>query len=54
MICSQWRTQKISEREAKFRHNCVTSQIKFRGITEGTTVLGVRGHAPGKILQNYI
>ena len=40
MICSQWRTQKISEREAKFRHNCVTSQINFRGSVEGTTILG--------------
>jgi len=27
--CEQWRTQKISERGAKFRHNCVTSQINF-------------------------
>jgi len=38
---------------AKFRHNRMTSQINFRGIAVGTTILGVWGHAPGKILQNY-
>jgi len=36
----QWRTQKISEGGAKFRHNRVTSQINFRGSAEGTTNLG--------------
>jgi len=34
--CLQWHTQKISERGANFRHNRVTSQIKFRV----TTILG--------------
>jgi len=30
-------------RGAKFRHNCVTSQINFRGSAEGTTILGLSG-----------
>jgi len=37
----QWRTQKISEVRAKFRHNRVTSQINFRGSSDDTTILGV-------------
>jgi len=37
----QWRTQKISEGWAKFRHNRVTSQINFR-----TTILGGPGAYP--------
>jgi len=41
------------EMGAKFRHTRATSQINFMGSAEGTTILGVRGHAPGKILQNY-
>ena len=50
---NQWRTKKISEGGAKFRHNRVTSQINFRGSAEGTTIVGVRRHALVKILQNY-
>jgi len=42
----QWRTQKISEGEGKFRHNRVTSQINFRGSAEGTTILGGSGGMP--------
>jgi len=38
---------------SKFRHNRVTSQIKFKGSAEGAIILGVPGHASGKILQNY-
>jgi len=37
---------------AKFRHNRVTSQINFRGSAESTTILGVPGACPGKILQS--
>jgi len=36
---------------AKFRHNRVTSQINFRGSAEDTTILGVRGLAPGKFCK---
>jgi len=46
----QWRTQKISEGEAKFRHNRGTSQINFRGSVEGTTILGGSGAFP---LENF-
>jgi len=45
-LCIQWRTQKISEGGAKFRHNRVTSQINFRGSAEGTTILGGPGACP--------
>jgi len=46
-LCAlQWRTQKISEGRAKFRHNHVTSQINFRGSAEGTTILGGSGGMP--------
>jgi len=49
-ILIQWRTQKISEGVAKFRYNRVTSQIKFRGSAEGTTILGGPGACP---LENF-
>jgi len=31
----------------------MTSEINFKGSAEGTTILGGRGHAPWKILQNF-
>jgi len=40
---NQWRTQKISDGRAKFRHSRVTLQINFRGSAEGTTILGASG-----------
>jgi len=47
-----WRTQKISEGVAKFRHTRVTSQINFRGSAEGTTILGgYGGMPPGKFCK---
>jgi len=33
-------------RGGKFRHNHVTSQINFRGSSEGTTILGGSGDMP--------
>ena len=42
---SQWRTQKISDGVAMFRHNRVTSK-NFRGSAEGTTMLGGSGACP--------
>jgi len=42
----------ISEGEAKFRHNRVTSQINFRRSTEGTIILGGSGSMPpGKLCK---
>jgi len=39
-------------RGAKFRHNCVTSQINFRGSAEGTTIVrGSGGMSPGKVCK---
>jgi len=38
----------ISDGEAKFRHNRVTSQINFRGSAEGTAILGGPGACPRK------
>ena len=52
-ICTISGARRKFPRGTKFRHNRVTSQINFRGSVEGTTILGVRGHSPGKILQNY-
>jgi len=46
VMWKQWRTQKISEGEAKLRHNRVTSQINFRGNSEGTRILAVSGGMP--------
>jgi len=43
-MSDQWRTQKISEGGAKFRHNRVTSQINFRT----TIVEGSGSMPPGK------
>ena len=39
LLVLQCRTQKISEGEANFRHNRVTSQINFRGSAEDMTIL---------------
>jgi len=48
--CVQWRTQKISEGVAKFRHNRVTSQINFRGSAEGI-LEGSGSMLPGKFCK---
>ena len=48
----QWRTQKISEGDAKFRHDRVTSQINFSGSAEGTTILG--GFGGVQVLDNTV
>ena len=48
MLCIQWRTQKISEGGQVSPQLCdVTNQLSDHHSR------GVRGHAPGKILQNY-
>jgi len=46
MVYHQWHMQKISEGEAKFRHNRVVSQINFRGSVKGTTILWGLGACP--------
>jgi len=49
---SQWRTQKISDGGASFRHNRVTSQINFQGRAEGRPFQGGPGSmAPGKFCK---
>jgi len=48
VVCSGVRRKFL--RGAKFRHNCVTPQINFRGNAEGTTILGGPGACPR---ENY-